>query len=193
MDFERVQDLRLYAVPRGFRGRSAVYTQLWWIVQATLFAYSPQLFYGWRRWLLRCFGCPVGEGTIVRSSVRIVYPWKVSIGARCQIGDDVQIYSLDRITIGDDVVISQQSYLCAGSHDPFTPSFDIYGSPIVVEPEVWICAGAFIHPGVTVARGSVVGARAVIDRSTAPYGIYAGSPAALVGDRRRRDAAATAR
>lgn len=180
-----VQDLRLYRVPAGFRGRSAVFVQLWWLVQSTLFAMSPQMLYGWRRWLLRRFGCEIGAGALVRPSVRITYPWKVKIGARCQIGDHAELYSLGPITIGDDAVISQGSYLCAGSHDHRSVSFNIYAQPIVVEPESWVCAGAFIHPGVTIARGSVIGARAVVQKNTEPYLIYAGSPARVVGDRRR--------
>lgn len=182
----KVQDLRQYYVPKGFRGRSAFVTQLWWIVESSLFAWSPQVLYGWRRWLLRRFGCEVGEGAIIRPTVRITYPWKVKIGARCQIGDHAELYSLGQISIGDDAVVSQGSYLCAGSHDLYSLTFDIYSKPVTVEQEAWICAGAFIHPGVTIARGSVVGARAVVNKSTEPYLIYAGSPARVVGDRRRR-------
>lgn len=181
---ERVQDLRLYKVPTGFRGRSAFVTQLWWLVQATIFACSPQFMYGWRNWLLRCFGCKIGNGTIIRQSVRVTYPWKVTIGERCQIGDNVELYSLGDIILGDDVVISQRSYICTGSHDLYSKRFDLYAETIVIEDEAWICAGVFVYPGVTIARGSVVAAHAAIGKSTEPYLIYGGVPAKVIGDRR---------
>lgn len=187
---DRVQDLGSFRLPEGFRGRSVLVVQFWWIVQATLFALSPQVLYGWRNVLLRLFGAQVGAGVIVRPSARVTYPWKVSIGDRSWIGDGVELYSLGPIEIGKDAVISQRSYLCTGSHDMTRPSFDIYAEPIVVEDEAWVCSDVFVHPGVTVARGSVVAARSVLRASTTPYDIYAGYPAKRVGSRLDRIRAA---
>lgn len=186
----RVQDLSRFRLPPNFRGRSAVVVQLWWIVQGTLFAWSPQFMYGWRRALLRLFGAKVGAGVLVRQSARITYPWKVTLGDRCQVGDFAELYSLGPITIGHDAVVSQYSYLCTGSHDMRSVSFDIYARAIVVEPEAWVAAGVFVYPGVTVARGSVVAARSVLKASTEPYLVYSGFPARVCGDRRRRRPAA---
>ena len=42
------QQMEQFKVPSGFRGRSKLYVQLWWLVQSTLFAMSPQMMYGWR-------------------------------------------------------------------------------------------------------------------------------------------------
>src|SRR5579871_1855437 len=61
----RYQRMDQFRVPAGFRGRSAIYTQLWWIVQSTLFAMSPQALFGWRRWLLRLFGATIGKGVFI--------------------------------------------------------------------------------------------------------------------------------
>lgn len=43
-----MQDLSGFSVPKGFRGGNAIKVQLWWAVQATLFAWSPQVLYRWR-------------------------------------------------------------------------------------------------------------------------------------------------
>ena len=53
----------------------------------------------------------------------------------------------------------------------------------MVEDEAWVAAGAFVHPGVTIGRGSVVGARAVVTADTEPLGIYVGDPARKVSER----------
>lgn len=179
-----VQDLTKFKTPPGFRGRSAVIVQLWWVIQATLFGMSPQFLYGWRRMLLRLFGAKIGRNVLVRSSVRIVYPWKLEIGDNSWIGDNAELYCLGKIKIGKNAVVSQYAYLCTGSHDFKILSFDIYAKSIEVEDEAWVATGAFIHPGVTIARGSVVGARAVVNADTEQFGVYVGSPAKLRGWRK---------
>jgi acetyltransferase-like isoleucine patch superfamily enzyme len=44
-------------------------------------------------------------------------PLETECGGNCWIGDDAVIYNIDEITIGDDAVVSQHAYLCAGTHD----------------------------------------------------------------------------
>jgi putative colanic acid biosynthesis acetyltransferase WcaF len=181
-----VQDLSRFRLPPGFRGRSALVVQLWWLVQGTLFAMSPQALYGWRNALLRLFGCKVGRDVIIRPSVRITYPWKVSIGDRSWIGDNAELYSLGEITIGTDAVVSQQAYLCTASHDHRAIGFDIYAKPIVIEDQAWVCTGVFVHPGVRIGKGAVIAARSVLKQDAEPFGIYSGFPAELQGRRTLR-------
>lgn len=179
-----VQDLSTFTADSNIRGASKIMILLWWLVQGTLFGCSPQFMYGWRRWLLRRFGCKVGPRVAVRASVTIQYPWKVSIGHSSQIGDEVLLSSTGPITIGDNVVISQRAFICAGTHDITTDRFETLPVPIVIEDEVWICAQAFVYPNVTVGRGAIVAAGAVLRTDVPPYQIYAGSPAVRIGDRR---------
>ena len=178
-----VQNLQIYKVQPSYRGRSALFVQFWWIVQATLFRGSPQVLYGFRRWLLRLFGAQIGKRALIRPSVTVTYPWKVKIGDYSQIGDDVVIYSFAPITIGNDVVVSQKSYLCAGTHDFRSASFDIQTSPIIIEDQVWLAADVFVAPGVTVGRGTVVGARSSVFKSLPEMMICTGCPAQPVGPR----------
>src|SRR6476620_3627877 len=77
---EAVQDLKSFRMPPGFRRRSAVYVQIWWLVQTVFFRASPQFMYPWRRFLLRAFGAKVGRGVLIRPSASVTYPWTVSIG-----------------------------------------------------------------------------------------------------------------
>ncbi|RDV28130.1 colanic acid biosynthesis acetyltransferase WcaF [Alteromonas aestuariivivens] len=166
------QDLSLFKVPGDFRGRSAFIVQLWWFVSATLFKFSPQFAYGWRRMLLRMFGAKIGKGVIVRPTARITYPWKLSIGDFSWVGDHVELYTLGEISIGRNSVVSQRSYLCTGSHDLKSLSFDIYQQPIVIEDEVWIATDVFVAPGVTIGTGTVIGARSSIFKDVQGGVIY---------------------
>ena len=173
----RIQDLKSFRLPPNFRGRSALVVQLWWLVQATLFRWSPQVLYGFRRWLLRLFGARIGKGVIIRPGVTVPYPWKLSIGDYSWIGDDAVLYCFAQITIGHNVVVSQKSYLCAGTHDYRSPAFDMQAFPIVVEDEAWVAADVFVAPGVTIGRGAVVGSRSSVFKSLPPMMVSAGSPA----------------
>jgi len=177
------QKLEQFRLPQGFRGRSGWYVQLWWLVQSTLFAMSPQLMYGWRNFLLRLFGAKVGDNVIIRPSVRVTYPWKVKIGDRVWIGDNTELYSLGEIEVGDDVVISQKSYLCAATHDFTKPSFDMIDKKITIEDQVWIATDVFVAPGVTVGRGALIGARSSVFTDMPGGMICVGSPAKPVKPR----------
>ena len=123
---DKFQYLKTFKMSKIFRGANPVIVQLWWLVNALFFKSSPQIMYGWRRFLLRLFGVKIGNSVIIRSSVTIVYPWKVSIGDYSWIGDNVDLYSLGDIEIGANVVISQKSYLCAASHDYTKKDFPIW-------------------------------------------------------------------
>lgn len=160
-----------------------VVVQLWWLVQATLFRLSPQFLYGWRRWLLRRFGAKVGKGVLVRPTVEITYPWKIELGDHCWIGDHVTLYSLGPISIGHDAVVSQKSYICTGSHDFRSPSFDIFSEKVTIEPMAWIASDVFIAPGVTVGESAVVSARSSVFRDLPANMICRGNPAKPVKQR----------
>jgi putative colanic acid biosynthesis acetyltransferase WcaF len=172
-----VQDLKRFVLPPNFRGRPAWFVQLWWLVQATLFRCSPQVLYGWRRFLLRLFGAKIGRGVIIRPTAEITYPWKLTIGDYSWIGDHATLYTLGEIRIGDNACVSQHCYLAAAFHDYRKPTFDMIGSWIAIESEVWLATGVFVAPGVTVGCGAVVGACSVVLRDMPPMMVCAGNPA----------------
>lgn len=184
-----VQALDTFRLPAGLRGRSGAFVQMWWIVQQLLFAPSPQALYGWRRFLLRLFGARIGKGVIIRPSVRVTYPWKLTIGDHAWVGDNVELYTLDAITIGENAVVSQGSYLCTGTHDYTRPSFDMVIAPVTIEPEAWVASQVFVMPGVTVRRGAVVAVRSLVTRDVPPMAVAMGQPARVVGARRVADGA----
>jgi putative colanic acid biosynthesis acetyltransferase WcaF len=178
------QDLSRFSMPADFRGKPGWYVQLWWVVQALLFHPSPQIMYGWRRFLLRAFGAQIGKGVIIRPSAQITYPWKLALGDYAWIGDEVVLYTLGNITIGKNAVVSQRSYICTGSHDFKKEAFDIFSKPIIIDDECWLATDVFVGPGVKISKGIVIGARSSVYKNIeATPGIYTGNPATRVGDR----------
>jgi putative colanic acid biosynthesis acetyltransferase WcaF len=171
------QSLDKFILPKGFRNRSALIVQLWWVVQASLFAWSPQFAYKWRNFLLRCFGAKIGVGVIIRPSVKITYPWKLTIGDYAWVGDNAELYTLGEISIGTNAVVSQRSYICTGSHDYKSEAFDIYSEPIVIEDEAWVATDVYIAPGITIGKGAVIAARSSVYKDMPAGMICMGSPA----------------
>lgn len=178
-----MQTLNDFRLPDGFRGRPGWYVQLWWLVQSLLMHTSPQFMYGWRRFLLRAFGANIGTNVIIRPSVTITYPWKVSIGDDSWIGDHVELYSLGEITIGRNVVISQKSYLCAASHDYDKPDFPIWARAVTVKDGCWLATDVYVAPGVSIGQGTVVGARSSVFKDLPAGKICMGSPAKVIKER----------
>lgn len=156
---------------------------VWEFVRFPLFALSPRPLWGWRRALLRLFGAKIGQHAHIHPSVRVAIPWKIVLGEYSSVGDRAILYSLGRITIGAQVTISQQAHICAGSHDFRSRSMELLKPGINIEDGAWVCADAYIGPGVTVARNAVVGARAVVTRSVGEHEIVAGNPAQSIGKR----------
>jgi putative colanic acid biosynthesis acetyltransferase WcaF len=171
------QDLSRFTMPAGFRGRSAVTVQIWWIVQDTLFRLSPQVFYGWRNFLLRLFGARIGKKVQIRSTTRVTYPWKLTIGDYVWVGDDCVFYNLGEIVLGSHVAVAHDVYFCTGLHDYTKLDFPIGQKPIRIEDETWIPNDVFIGPGVTIGKGAIVGARSTVLNDLPPGMICYGSPA----------------
>ena len=177
------QDLSTFNIPTGFRGRPAWFVQLWWLVQASFFRLSPQPAYAWRRFILRLFGATIGEGTLIRPTVTVTYPWKLHVGKNVWIGDSAILYTLSPISIGDNTVVSQLCHLCAADHDFTISSFPIRGKSITIGQQVWLASDVFVAPGISVGDYTVVGARSSIFRSLPDRMICFGTPCTPVRPR----------
>ena len=177
------QNLSTFKLPKNFRGRNALIVQMWWIVQNVFLNTSPQFMYGWRRFLLRLFGAKIGKKVIIRPTVKVTYPWKVSIDDYSWIGDDVVLYSLGEIEIGKNVVVSQKSYICTGSHEYKTEDFPILAKKITIEEGCWLATDVFVGPGVSIKKNTVVGARSSVYKNLPENKVCIGNPAKIIRER----------
>jgi putative colanic acid biosynthesis acetyltransferase WcaF len=154
-----------------------------WAAAQPLFRFSPRPFWGWRRMLLRIFGAKVGREVHIHPSVRIIIPWNLEVRDWSAVGFDALIYNLGLVRIGQRVTVSQRAHLCAGTHDFHDPTMPLLKPPVTIGDDAWICADAFVGPGIAIGSGAVVGARAVAVRDVAPWTVVAGNPAKGIGKR----------
>lgn len=160
---------------------------LWAIVYVLLFRTSPRPFHRWRNWLLRRFGAKLHPQARVYPRVRIWAPWNLEMDEHATIGQDVDVYCVDRIRIGARSVISQYSYLCGATHDFEVRARPLIPQPIIIGSDVWLAADVFVAPGVTIGDGVVVGARSSVFTDLPQWKICTGSPAKPTRDRVLRD------
>jgi len=148
-----------------------------WGAGQVLFRWSPRPCFGWRRWILRCFGARIGQNVNIYSSATIYFPWNLRADDWSSIGEWALIYNLGPVSIGRGASISHRAHLCAGTHDYTDATLPLLKPPIEIGAEAWICADAFVGPNVRVGRGAVVGAGAVVTRDVAEWTVVAGNPA----------------
>ena len=85
--------------------------------------------------------------------------------------------------IGDNVSVSPGVWILTDEHDIDDPDFPEVLSPVRIEDYAFIGSKAMILPGVTIGRGAVVGAGAVVTKSVAPFDVVGGVPARVIGRR----------
>ena len=144
-------------------------------------------------------GCmtPSGRGVYLRPmSSDIKGLWNLSVGDGTSIPKGSTIYCTDApCTIGKKVLFGPRPTIITGDHridilgkyitdvtveEKFIDGVNRYDQPVVIEDEVWCGANVTILKGVTLGRGSVVAAGAVVTKSFPPYSIIGGVPAKLL-------------
>jgi putative colanic acid biosynthesis acetyltransferase WcaF len=148
--------------------------------------FSPSFFFSWRNSLLNLFGAQIGLGVHVYPSAKIWAPWNLEMGSGSSLGPGVICYSVDRIVIGPNATISQYAHLCAATHDVEDPEFHLVTKPIIIGPNAWVAADAFVGPGVIIGEGAVVGARAAVFKDVKAWTVVGGNPAKMLKTRKLR-------
>lgn len=167
-----------------FSVRHKLIRAIWGTFYIFFFKFTPPPFFTYRNWVLRLFGAKLAKGARVYPTARIWLPRNLSMSSGSTIGPNTTIYNQGKISIGGDSIISQGAHLCASTHNYNHPLHPLVLAPIVIGDNAWICADAFIGPGVTIADGGVIGARSVTSKNTDPWSVYAGNPSRKVNTRK---------
>lgn len=164
-------------------GASGFKQLTWYVVNVCFFINPLNPFSSLKCVLLRWFGGKIGKGVVIKPSVNIKYPWKLTVGDYSWIGEKVWIDNLANVSIGKHVCLSQGAMLLTGNHDYTKITFDLMVSGIVLEEGVWIGAQALVCPGVYAETHAVLAAQSVASKRLAAYTIYQGNPAVAVRER----------
>ena len=161
---------------------------LWQVAGLLLFRPSPWFWHAPRRALLRLYGAQVGKHVQIMPSVQIWAPWNLALGDDATVGSGVDLYDVDRIEIGAHATVSQRAFLCTATHDVDHPNMPLQTAPIRIGAGAWVCAEAYVHPGITIGVDAVAGVRAVVLHDVPPGQIVGGNPAKFIRLRKLENA-----
>jgi len=164
----------------------------WRLLAGTIAAYGYNSIVSWipsrtlRDLYLRAWIGSFGARAGVQRGCQILNGRKVHLGDRVVINFgcllDGRIYE---IRIGNDVSIGPEATILTLGHDPQSTDFADRGAAVVIGDRAWIGYRAIVLPGIEIGEGAVIGAGSVVTRDVPPFTIVAGSPARVIGQRRR--------
>ena len=141
----------------------------------------------WRRLIYRAAGISIGSKTIIRGVLHLRGGRKavhnLTIGHDCLIYPPSSIDCCASVRVGNNVTFGPGVIIITGTHelsDPCRRAGVLLPRPVVIEDGVWLCLGAMILPGVTVGKGSVVAAGAVVTKDVPPHTLVGGNPAKIL-------------
>jgi len=156
----------------------------WYFFNAFILQNKYNPFSGLKIATLRLFGAQIGEGVVIKPSISVKYPWKLTIGNHTWIGENVWIDNLDEVIIGNNVCISQGALLLCGNHNYKKTTFDLMIGKIILEDGVWIGAKSIVTQNVICESHSILTVNSVASSNLEVYSINKGNPAVKVRDRR---------
>jgi putative colanic acid biosynthesis acetyltransferase WcaF len=167
----------------GFTAGNRIARGLWGIVWILFFRFTPVICFAWRHCLLKLFGAKLGKGVHVYPSCRIWAPWNLEMGDYACLSHSVDCYNVGRIVIGKHATVSQYAFLCTATHDVTDPGMKLVVKPIEIGEGAWVCAKAYIAPGVKLSDGAVAGAGAVVTKDVPEWTVVGGNPAVFIKKR----------
>lgn len=160
---------------------------IWNIVYLLLFRpFGTKLFNPWRLFLLKLFGADVKWNSGVYSSTQIWAPWNLKIGHNAWLGPHVICYNQALITLGDEVTVSQYTYLCTAGHRIDEINENQSGliiAPITLHNKVWVGTRSYVNMGVIIGEGAIVGATASVYKDVEAWTVVGGNPAKFIKKR----------
>ncbi|MEK7597434.1 MAG: acyltransferase [Patescibacteria group bacterium] len=140
-----------------------------------------------RRFFYRLAGIKIGKGSTIHTGARFYDPRNILIGEDSIIGEGVVLDGRDQLSIGSHVDIATEVMIYNSQHDVNSENFAATTAPVKIEDYVFIGPRVIILAGVTVGRGAIIGAGAVITKDVPPYAIVGGVPAKIIGERSNKD------
>ena len=175
-------DLANYRNRHG--SRNMAIRLMWRVVWVFGARWTPRFMLNkWRSVILRLFGAKIGRSCRLTSSMEVWMPSRLFMGSQVWIDRDVNLYNVDRITIGDNAIVSDGAYICTASHDISKGDFPLTTAPINIGAGAWVAAHACVMPGVTIGEGAVVAAGAVVTKDVPPWTVVGGNPARIIKKR----------
>ncbi|MGY1711365.1 hypothetical protein ACI8AC_17850 [Geodermatophilus sp. SYSU D00758] len=155
---------------------------LWSVAELLLVTNPWQISSRVRRAVLVAFGARIGAGVLLRPRLRVRFPWKLTVGDRSWIGEDVWLHNQDRLTIGSDVVVSQGTFVTTGSH-AHRRDMALITRPVVIEDGAWVTARCVVLGGSRIGASALVTPNTVVSGDVPAGMVFGSRGGAVLGPR----------
>ena len=157
----------------------------WINFKLRIVGYIPSHYF--RRFCYRLCGVKIGKGSAIHMNAVFYYPPNIFIGKDTIIGERAVLDGRDKLIIGNHVDIASEVMIYNSEHNVNAENFagvkSVVKSPVTIEDYVFIGPRAIILPGVTVKKGAVIAAGAVVTKDVEPFTIVGGVPARYIKER----------
>lgn len=166
-------------------GRFYSYIQDFVLLLLRFVSYIP--FYSIRYIFYVLSGVKIGKNSHLHMGIQFFDPSNVVIGKGSIIGQNAFLDGRDKLLIGDFVDMASDVMIYNSEHDINSEDFYPIKAPVIIEDYCFIGPRAIILPGVTIKKGAVVGAGAVVTKDVEEFAIVGGVPAKVIGERQIKD------
>lgn len=140
-----------------------------------------------RRFLYRMGGMKIGIGSTIHMHTRFYDTKNITIGDDSIIGEYAVLDGRDTLNIGNHVAIASEVMIYNSKHDINDSDFKAVNGKVTIEDYVFIGPRTIIMPNVTIGKGAVVSACAVVTKDVPSYAVVGGIPAQIIGERKIKD------
>ena len=140
-----------------------------------------------RKLIYKIGGVKIGKGSTIHMGAVFYDPTNIKIGEDTIVGEKTVLDGRASLVIGDHVDIASEVMIYTSQHDIHDPKFVAKENPVIIRDYAFIGPRAIIIPGVTIGKGAVVAAGAVVTHDVEPYKIVGGVPAKEIGERKAKD------
>lgn len=144
-------------------------------------------FHSIRTFMYKLAGVKIGKGTSIHMWCNFYNPANISIGEDTILGDHTFLDGRALLTIGNHVAFASSVMIFNSEHQLDDPEFKAVEEPVTIEDYVFVGPRAIILPGVTIGRGAVVAAGAVVTRDVPSMTVVGGVPAKEIRKRNIRE------
>ena len=141
-----------------------------------------------RNLIFKSFLGQFGKNVLIDYKVYFRYFKNIEIGNNVAINRGCEFYTSfhlqKKIRLGNNVTISPHVKFFGAAHDYRKQGVPDIADDIIVEDDCWICANTIILQGVTIGRGSVIGAGSIVTKNIPPYSVAVGNPARVIKQRK---------
>lgn len=140
-----------------------------------------------RKLIFRLAGMKIGRSSFIHSGTVLYQPGNIILGDGTIIGEKAVLDGRKELVIGNHVDIASEVMIYNSEHDINNSHFSAIEAAVHIEDYVFIGPRSIILPGITIGRGAIVGAGAVVTKDIPPFAIVGGVPAKIIGERTNKD------